>query len=144
MIELCAGLIILVPIIMGLVDLAFIIASMQINDAACRDAARAAAAGPPDQAFQRASGVAAASNRTSGYIIGPTINQSDVSTNPAQIPPPGPFGGPYQGTVRVKSHVFLNMPVPLPFVPQTMNRMEFVAQQEFPITYVAPNTATIP
>jgi len=144
MIELCAGLIILVPIIMGLVDLAFIIAAMQINDAACRDAARAAAAGPPAEAHQRASGVAAASSRTAGYIVGPTIAASDVTTNPATVADPGPFGGPYQGTVRVKSHVFLNMPVPLPFVPATVNKMEFVAQQEFPITYVKPNSATIP
>ncbi|MBX9771824.1 MAG: hypothetical protein K2X29_10660 [Candidatus Obscuribacterales bacterium] len=143
-IELCAGLIVLVPIIMALVDLAFVIASMQVNDAACRDAARAAAAGPPTEAFQRASGVAAASYRGGGYIKGPTIGSSDVTTNPASIPDPGPFGGPYQGTVRVKSHVELTMPVPIPFVAATMNKIDFVAQQEFPITYVKPNTATIP
>lgn len=146
MIELCAGLIVLVPIIMGLVDLAFLIAAMQVNDAACRDAARAAAAGPPSEAFQRASGVAAASYRGQGYIKGPTISNSDVSTNPATIADPGQFGGPYQGTVRVKSHVELTMPVPIPMVSQTVppNKMEFIAQQEFPITYVKPNTATIP
>ncbi len=144
MIELCAGLIILVPIILGLVDLAFLIAAMQVNDAACRDAARAAAAGPPTEAFQRASGVAQATNRTQGYIKGPTVTQSDVTTNPASIADPGPFGGPYQGTVRVKTHVQLTMPVPIPFIPQTTQPMEFVAQQEFPITYVKPNTATIP
>ncbi len=143
-IELCAGLIILVPIIMALVDLAFVIASMQINDAACRDAARAAAAGPPSQAHKRANGVAKASYRGSGYIKGPTIDTEDVTTNPATIAPLGPFGGPYQGTVRVKSHVELTMPVPIPFVPATMNKIDFVAQQEFPITYVEPNSATIP
>lgn len=146
MIELCAGLIVLVPIVMGLVDIAFLIAAMQVNDAACRDAARAAAAGPPSEAVQRASAVAAATYRGQGYIKGPTVTSSDVSTNPTSIPDPGPFGGPYQGTVRVKTHVQLTMPVPIPMVPQTMspNVMEFVAQQEFPITYVKPNSSTIP
>ncbi len=140
-IELCAGLIVLVPVIMVLVDIAFVVAGMQVNDAACRDAARAASAGPPKEAFKRAAGVAAASYRGSGYIKGPIITAKDVTFRPDPPPPPGPYGGAYNGQVIVKSHVEVTLPAPLPMLPATQN---FVAQQEFTITYVEPNTATIP
>lgn len=47
--ELGAALIVVIPIVLILVDCAMIAIGVSINDSCCRDAARAAAAGPPSQ-----------------------------------------------------------------------------------------------
>jgi hypothetical protein len=47
LVELCAGLVLVVPIALTCIDLGTIALGATINDAVCRDAARAAASGPP-------------------------------------------------------------------------------------------------
>ncbi len=47
LVELCAGLVFVVPIALTCIDLGTIALGATINDSVCRDAARAAASGPP-------------------------------------------------------------------------------------------------
>ena len=48
--ELGAALIVVIPIVLILIDTAMLAIGVSINDSCCRDAARAAAAGPPAEA----------------------------------------------------------------------------------------------
>ena len=48
-VELGTGMIVLLPLVLGAIDIAFIGVGASINDAVCRDAARAASAGTPAQ-----------------------------------------------------------------------------------------------
>lgn len=45
--ELCAGLVVIVPVALACIDLGTIALGATVNDNICRDAARAAASGPP-------------------------------------------------------------------------------------------------
>ncbi len=138
-VELVAGLIVLVPIVLGLFDMAVVIIANQVNDSACRDAARVAASGRPtaDETTARATQVLKQVYHTGGYLEGPAL----VAATPLGIKAPDPvFGGPYSGSVRVETKITVHLPAPLPGVlPATQ---EFHAREEYPVTFVEPNTAS--
>jgi len=108
-VEFIVGLVVLVPVIFIGTDLAAVVVGAQFNDATCEEAARVAAAGPPDQANNRAAIViarAAKVNSTFGSSLSmvgtPTVTISGPTA--AQLTA---SGGPVIGTVSVTTQVLV-------------------------------------
>lgn len=142
-IELVCGLIILVPLTLVLFDLAAIVLCVQTNDSTCRDAARAAASGPPDTSMQsRAQAVVArANNRTGGVMVSNykliNVNSSaGTISNVIQT-----YGGAVSGTVTVTTSVDVR-PFIVSIVYSGGQPLTFQSKQTFPFTYVYPNVST--
>lgn len=144
LVELGAGLLVIVPMILVILDLAMLVIAVQTNDNACREAARIAASGDPASAQLRAQSVIARQNRTSGgmvsnfRIVAVDLVPPDVTQQVAALTP---YGGTITGTVTVSTDVDIR-----PFVVQWVYSggapLTFRSRQSFPFTYVVPNTAT--
>lgn len=147
LIEVTVGIIVLVPVVICLIDLAVILLGVQTNDANCRNAARAAASGDPSEATFRAQTVMARSSMQANpplisgsklsttvdvKVISQPITEPDIATG-KQISP----GGPITGTATVTSEVQIR-----PFVVHMVYGgklpLTFTSKQSFPISYVAP------
>ncbi|HNA74249.1 MAG TPA: hypothetical protein PKW73_12970, partial [Candidatus Obscuribacter sp.] len=102
-----AGLIILVPIVLVLFDLAVIVLGVQINDSTCREAARVASIGDPTDCDKRARAVVARANAQGSSMLSNFQMFSCTSTvTPAQVNAMKlNFGGPVSGTVTVVTRV---------------------------------------
>ena len=143
-IELGAGLLVLIPIVLSIFDLAILVIAVQVNDTACREAARIAASGDPGSASTRANSVIARANSTSSgmvsnfRIISVDLVPPDVANQVAALQP---YGGTITGTVTVTTDVDVK-----PFIVQWVysggKPLTFRSKQSFPFTYVVPNTAT--
>jgi len=143
-VELAIGLIALIPIVLVVFDLAVIVIGVQINDSTCREAARVAASGAPQDQANRAKAVVARANaRAAGMLSNfKLITDPPLSTvSQAQADALKPYGGALNGTVTVQTEVEVR-----PFVVQAayngQSPLKFRSQQSFPITYVVPNSAT--
>jgi len=149
LIELTAGLMVLVPVILFLVDFAFILWGVQSNDLVCRDAARAAAAGDPADATARAEAVVSSTGErnssviTSSILIPPVevyvtqepVRQFDRTTHQEYSP-----GGSVSGTVKVSTEVEIT-PFVLKMLLAGQRKLTFQSHQSFPITYIMPVVA---
>ncbi|MBI2812127.1 MAG: hypothetical protein HYX67_15030 [Candidatus Melainabacteria bacterium] len=143
-VELSVGLIALIPIVLVVFDLAVIVIGVQINDSTCREAARVAASGAPqDQANRAKAVISRANQRAAGMLSNfKLVTDPPVSTvTQAQANNLAPYGGALNGTVTVQTEVEIR-----PFVVQAAyngkSPLIFRSQQSFPITYVVPNSAT--
>ena len=147
MIETVMGIAFLVPILLLAVDFGIMLLAVQMNDATCRDAARAAASGAPSEADYRARAVVLATNRGAGDSLVSDISllepvrvdlqsqpkaQRDLETGESINP-----GGPLQGTAVAATeigartfllHIFCGGKLPL----------KFRSEQVCPISYVVP------
>ena len=138
------GLLVLIPIFLVLLDLAICVVAVTVNDSCCRDAARAASAGVPqdfsatvkENAKARAQAVVSHVFSSAGYINGPTLlSASSDQTGPQNlVAPPQQFGGAWGGTYRVTTEIVVNLPAAIPGI--TPATVTFDARQEFPITRV--------
>jgi hypothetical protein len=143
-IELVIGLIIAVPVILLLVDLALVVFAVQVNDSTAREAARVAASGDPQFAQQRASMIIDKANAGSSGIISNfklvsvTFSPTDLLADEARLVP---LGGTINGTVSIKTQVDVK-PFAVEFAYSAKSPLQFVSQQTFPFTYNVPNTAT--
>ncbi|HEY9711973.1 MAG TPA: hypothetical protein V6C72_00810 [Chroococcales cyanobacterium] len=143
-VELCVGIIVLIPIVLVVFDLAVIVIGVQINDSTCREAARIAASGQPTavDANQRAQAVIdRANNRSKGMLsnfklVSVTLN----NINGAQLAQAQQYGGAVSGTVTVQTQVQIR-PFVVSYVYNGSGPMVFGAKQTFPFTYVYQNTA---
>jgi hypothetical protein len=145
LIELGMGLMIFIPIVLLLIDLAFLVIATQTNSNTCREAARIAASGDPASARQRVMSVLERANKTNGGMLDNfrmtalDISPSDIAS---QIIALKPYGGTISGTVTVSCDVDVH-----PFIVQWAysggKPITFRATQSFPFTYVVPNTATL-
>jgi Flp pilus assembly protein TadG len=144
LVELGAGLLVIIPMILVILDMAVLVIAVQTNDNACREAARIAASGDPSSATIRAESVVARANTTAHGIV------SNFRLVKVDLAPPGvvgqvaalqPYGGTITGTVTVSTEVDVR-----PFVVQWVYSggapLTFLSRQSFPFTYVVPNTAT--
>lgn len=140
-IEMIAGVIVIMPVILFLFDLAVVLLSVQVNDAACRDAARAAAAGPPSQLTDRANTIVNNFYKSGGYIskieVIPNGTQANITATPDPV-----YGGPYTGTAQVTTKMTINVPVTVKGILPT--QVQLNAVHSMPITYIAPNTSGAP
>jgi len=147
--ELAANLIWLVPLLLGLFDLAVLFICVNANDAAVRDAARAAANGTP-RAYrgrqpdirQRAVAVLTRSYKVGGFITPPEESNIVVDYIPNQAggteEPDAVTGGPWPGSVEVRSSVTITLPVQVPFVAD--DPIPFTSQARFPCTRIEQPT----
>jgi hypothetical protein len=144
LVELGAGLLVIIPMILVILDLAVLVIAVQTNDNACREAARIAASGDPNSAQIRAQSVINRANTTSHGIVS-NFRLISVDLSPAnmasQVAALQPYGGTITGTVTVTTDVDVR-----PFVVQWVysggQPLTFRSRQSFPFTYVVPNTAT--
>ncbi|HMY03648.1 MAG TPA: hypothetical protein PKA48_09850 [Candidatus Obscuribacter sp.] len=141
-VELVAGLIILVPIVLVLFDLAVIVLGVQINDSTCREAARVASIGDPTDCDKRARAVVARANAQGSSMLSNFQMFSCTSTvTPAQVNAMKlNFGGPVSGTVTVVTRVDIH-PFVVHYAYSGGAPITFQATQTYPFTYVVPNTA---
>jgi len=140
-VELAVGLMALIPIVLVIFDLAVIVIGVQVNDSTCREAARVAASGDPNDAQARAAAVVARANqRASGMLSNFVLVNVNNTVTAQQMLALQPYGGPVQGTVTVQTEVDIR-----PFVVQYAyagkSPLTFRSQQSFPFTYVVPNKA---
>jgi hypothetical protein len=118
--ELCAGLIVCIPVVMTCIDLGFIALGASINDSVCRDAVRAAASGRPQvtnptrhtvnpgqEPFLRAVSVIKTHNPTQLPI---KISERPVIFEAVRDIPPAAMGGAVEGEVEVKTTVVIVPP----------------------------------
>lgn len=131
-VELVAGIIVVVPIVLLLVDLGSLVIGVTSGDNVCREAARLASIGDPSQVQQRAQQVINEANASKGgIIVNYTLNQAAAQN--VQIPPAA-SGGVVQGNVSVDSSIT----VAPPFILKAMagnGSFVFSSHQSFPITF---------
>ena len=141
--ELCAGLMLLVPIILVLFDLSVIVLGVQLNDATCREAARVAALGDPSNCSTRAQAVITRANHQGSTMLSNfqliNCNSSVTSTDIKNMQP---FGGPVSGTVSVTTRVDIR-PFVVHLVYTGSSPLHFQSVQTYPFTYTVPNTSQI-
>lgn len=150
-VELVGALVCLVPVALVLVDLGVVAIGAGINDAVCRDAARAAAAGPPSELTvgdNRNLGNSASPYQRAVSVIKKLYNTSVPAKVRDQIEavetvkdvPPAPTGGAIDGEVSV----ITTIDVYPPFIVGKVvgdGKIALSSKHSVPITYVVPNTA---
>lgn len=145
LVELCVGLLVLVPIILIFFDLAVIVIGVQVNDQTCKQAARAASSGDPVSANQRAQSIVARANQQGSSMLSNFI-LSSVTFNPASLLTDraalDPYGGTVSGTVTVNTTVDIR-PFLVPYVYSGGAPLTFRSSQTYPFTFVVPNTAPV-
>ncbi len=142
-VELCAGLIVIVPIILVLFDLSVIVLGVQLNDSTCREAARVAALGDPTTCSTRAQAVInRANNQRSSMLSNFQLLNCNSSVSAAQIAAMQPYGGPVSGTVSVTTEVDIR-PCLVYIVYTGSTPLHFQSVQSYPFTYTVPNSANL-
>jgi Flp pilus assembly protein TadG len=142
MLELVCGLMIMVPLILLVIDLAFMYEGASQNKTICREAARAAASGPPNAVSpgtpqKRADAVAQPYQHTTGPFRFAT--NCVVKENVLQPLPEAPYGGPVAGEVTVETTVHVSPPFIVRLICESKD-IRFVASETFPYTYTMPST----
>ncbi|MDX2107608.1 MAG: hypothetical protein SFY67_14500 [Candidatus Melainabacteria bacterium] len=144
LVELCVGLLVLVPIILIFFDLAVIVIGVQVNDQTCKQAARAASSGDPVSANQRAQAIVARANQQGSSMLsnftltGTTFNPATLIADRNAL---NPYGGTVSGTVTVSTTVDIR-PFLVPYVYSGGAPLTFRSAQTYPFTFVVPNTAS--
>lgn len=136
--ELVCGAIVLVPLVLFCIDASTVYMGQSMNSSICRDAARAAANGPPSSLSatyspqKRAELVVRKMQKAEGAI---RMNPQVVCTEHVSRLPTMPFGGMVEGTVDVKTSVDVYPPFIIKYcVPN--GAVKLSASQTFPFTYV--------
>jgi hypothetical protein len=122
LLELACALVVAVPIILILIDCGFIAAGVAVNDAACRDAARAAAGGPPSlmavgsrtagsgtDPMRRAKNVVDQIYKQTRLPVSIRDNAIEIEETVDSVPPPD-NGGNINGTITVHTTVDIAPP----------------------------------
>jgi hypothetical protein len=145
--ELAAGLLVAVPIFLALLDCGILMIGVAANDALCRDAARAAAAGPPS--------VMTAGERTVGGGTAPYTRARAIVERiynlgiPARVRSGSIFvhekidsvvGGSINGTLTVSTTADINPPFIVGFV--THHSIAMSCSHTYPFTYTPPVATT--
>ena len=123
LIELSVGMMVLIPIVLYGIDIACIYFAGSYNSSLCRDACRAAAAGPPT-IYCTSNPMLAPNARAKRVIAGRfdphsiiRVSATPVLTETIRDPKPiAPWGGPVQGEVTVQTEVTVNPPFNLPAI----------------------------
>lgn len=133
-----AGLAILIPIVLILIDIGTIVIGVTMNDSVCREAARAASIGPPNgvtpgEPKRRAELVVAKHIGAGAVKMTPTVT---VTENVTSLPN-AQYGGPVDGEVTIETtcNVFPPFLVSVVVGP---GGVQFRARQTFPYTWIMP------
>lgn len=151
--ELGAGLIVGVPLLLAGIDMGFIALGATLNDSVCRDAARAAASGPPAEQtqgvnrkvqpdrspYQRAVAVIKTHNPTNLPL---KVQDKPEVMETVHDVPPAEFGGAVDGELSVKTTVTIVPPfVMRMYLPEGI---ELASKHLVPYTYVIMPTKKKP
>lgn len=140
-VELVCGSIVLIPIVLYGIDIATVYFGASMNSNICRDACRAAAAGPPQGYALPAYGPIVCARRVvreqyrEGAIIRVNPTEIEVTQNIQEPRPVAPWGGPIRGDIQVKTQVHVFPPFLLPAVSK---EVVLKTDSKFPITWVMP------
>lgn len=136
--ELVCGAIVLIPLVLFCIDASTVYMGQSLNSTVCRDAARAAANGPPSSICptltpkQRAEVVVRRTQKTEGAI---RLNPEVACTENVTRVPTMPFGGMVEGTVTVQTSVDVYPPFIIKYcVPS--GAVKLSASQTYPFTWV--------
>lgn len=146
-VELAAGLLVVIPVVLLCIDIATIYLGVELNSSVCRDAARAASLGAPDainngEPKRRAEGVVRKANKTDGAVrLDPNVQVTE-NINQGNLPV-APFGGPVEGDVTVETTVHVYPPFLLSCFAQ-QGGLKFTTNQTFAYTWMMANTSTAP
>jgi Flp pilus assembly protein TadG len=141
MIEMCVGLIVLLPVIFTVFDLAVIILALGTNDSACREAARLASTGDPLLASQRAGAAVARANENNSKLANNFALVSCVLTIPnAQLTALAAAGGQANGSVTVITQVDI-YPFIVHWAYAGIKPLTFASQETYPFSYTYPTPA---
>ncbi len=144
-VEMAAGLMVVIPIILLIIDCATIYMGVSLNDTVCRDAARAASLGPPDgiksgEPKRRAEAVVQKANKTTGSIqLEPTVK---VTENIVGSLPQAPYGGPVKGDVTISTSVKVYPPFLLSLFAGP-HGVDFTTEKNFSYTWTMASTANM-
>jgi Flp pilus assembly protein TadG len=142
MIEMCVGLIVLLPVIFTVFDLGIIVLALQTNDSACREAARLAATGDPLLASQRAGAAVARANENNSQLANNFALVSCVLSIPnAQLVVLSANGGPANGSVTVITQVDI-YPFIVHWAYAGVKPLQFASQETYPFSYTYPQPTT--
>lgn len=150
LIEVVVGIVALIPVVLVLMDMGIILLGVQENEWLCRNAARAAACGPPCEATSRAQTIVNESNArpnslaASNFLLDTPIALQITSCPKAQFDQKTGIGktsgGPILGTTVVTTAVQIK-----PFVVHHIfghgRPFIFKAQSACPISFVLPASA---
>jgi hypothetical protein len=137
-IELVGGLLVLVPIVLYGIDYASVLYGGQMNASCCSAACRAAAQGPPTGYGPSTNTPKSRASTTLSRMVQPgavirvkkTVRAMEIVNTPI---PQSPYGGPFLGSVTIKTRCDVFPPFLLPFVSKMVT---LYTSQTYPWTYV--------
>lgn len=152
LIELAAGLMVLVPIFLVIYDMYVVYMISNLNDAVARDAARAASAVEPNvnapvneqviaagPNFDRADRVVRlARNRGGGYITNIALDPAQTTLTVTNVPDQF-LGGQWVGSLKVRTVTTFNLPVNFAGIIPAQQTLR--AEARFPLTSQRIGTA---
>ena|SRR5579883_250855 len=153
LVELLAGLIVLVPLVLYGIDYACLLYAGQLNATGCAGACRSAANGPPacytsdrNTPSARAKAFLSRMHSAGGIIVMKKTVGCVESVQPPYPPTAGGseskttyYGGSVTGQVTIKTRCDVFPPFALPFVTK---HATLYATQSYPITWVMPGNYT--
>lgn len=128
-VELVAGVIIIIPLVLFLIDTSIITVCAFKNDSICREACRAAASGDPKDCEKNAKAEIDKSN-TGGFA---TYVLTSAKANNVEIPAIG--HGLVSGSVSVRTAAQVHAPFVIGMI---VPNFKLESEQSFPITYNIP------
>ncbi len=139
LVELAAILLTVIPVLLILIDCLFILIGASLNDSICRDAARAAAAGPPSVVDAIATPQKRALTVIDHvYYSNMPMKVRDIVSIKENVRtlPPDSQGGYVDGEITIGTTIDIYPP----FVPGNLGSSQIVlkSQHTVPITYVLP------
>lgn len=147
LLETVMGVSFLLPIFLLLVDFTFVFAAVQTNDAVCRNVARTAASGAPEDANNRAMAILSQKSDSSGgcfgtiHLVEPVTlritNKPSAQSDPDSTESFNP-GGPLEGSAIASTQITIK-PLVLHLL-QGGRELTFKSQQSCPISYVMPES----
>ena len=130
-VELIAGIIVLIPIVFIVIDLSIIVMASFKNESICREACRAAASSDPKDCLTPAKAEVDKYNQPGGFATF-ALNGNPQTTN-VELPSSG--HGQVSGTVSLKTTATVHAPFIVGFFVPTC---KLDSEQSFPITYNMP------
>jgi hypothetical protein len=149
-VELVGALVCLTPVALALIDCGIVALGAGINDAVCRDSARAAASGPPSE-LTTATERAVPAGKSPYDRAESVVKRMYASNVPAKVRdaiavketirdvPPSPVGGAIDGEISVQTTIDIYPPFLLGAV-MGSSGVCLTSKHIVPITYVVPDS----
>jgi len=138
LIEFVLATTVVIPIVMLSIDSFLILYGMQLNQAICRDAARAAAGGDPRLVLARASQIVSQASANGQGTFSLSLVAAGTTITRSQLEAVRPYGGQISGVVDVTTAVEVK-PILLGWFLGGQKCLHITATEKVPSTYSLPN-----